>query len=139
VEGARRHGSPRPRQQEELRLIDLPRSPGGLVRADAQCRVPGFDHVAVVGDFGAVSTARAFERHCLRRYRQGTAGHEANIGPPELDAHQQWARDIDFRYRNAIKAPPGDTLMEVLLRRVRFHPRSTEGAAIAADQGAGNS
>lgn len=31
----------------------LPRSPGGLVQADAQCRVPGFEHVYVVGDSGS--------------------------------------------------------------------------------------
>jgi len=31
----------------------LPRSPGGLVQADAQCRVPGFAHVYVVGDSGS--------------------------------------------------------------------------------------
>ncbi len=32
---------------------DLPRSPGGLVQADAQCRVPGFERVYVVGDSGS--------------------------------------------------------------------------------------
>lgn len=32
---------------------DLPRSPGGLLQADAQCRVPGFKHVVVVGDSGS--------------------------------------------------------------------------------------
>lgn len=32
---------------------DLPRSPGGLLRADAQCRVPGRDRVYVVGDSGS--------------------------------------------------------------------------------------
>ena len=31
----------------------LPRSPGGLIQADAQCRVPGFDRVYVVGDSGS--------------------------------------------------------------------------------------
>lgn len=31
----------------------LPRSPGGLLQADAQCRVPGFAHVYVVGDSGS--------------------------------------------------------------------------------------
>ena len=31
----------------------LPRSPGGLLQADAQCRVPGFEHVYVVGDSGS--------------------------------------------------------------------------------------
>ncbi|MCW5635766.1 MAG: FAD-dependent oxidoreductase [Rubrivivax sp.] len=31
----------------------LPRSPGGLVRADGQCRVPGFERVYVVGDSGS--------------------------------------------------------------------------------------
>ena len=31
----------------------LPRSPGGLVRADAQCRVPGQQRVYVVGDSGS--------------------------------------------------------------------------------------
>jgi sulfide:quinone oxidoreductase len=31
----------------------LPRSPGGLVQADAQCRVPGFERVVVVGDSGS--------------------------------------------------------------------------------------
>ncbi len=31
----------------------LPRSPGGLLQADAQCRVAGFDHVYVAGDSGS--------------------------------------------------------------------------------------
>ena len=31
----------------------LPRSPGGLLQADAQCRVPGFEHNYVVGDSGS--------------------------------------------------------------------------------------
>ncbi|ADV00036.1 NAD(P)/FAD-dependent oxidoreductase [Alicycliphilus denitrificans] len=31
----------------------LPRSPGGLVRADAQCRVEGWQHCYVVGDSGS--------------------------------------------------------------------------------------
>ena len=31
----------------------LPRSPGGLVAADAHCRVPGFERVVVVGDSGS--------------------------------------------------------------------------------------
>ncbi len=31
----------------------LPRSPGGLVQADAHCRVPGFTQVYVVGDSGS--------------------------------------------------------------------------------------
>lgn len=32
---------------------DLPRSPGGLVQADAHCRVGGFEHVYVAGDSGS--------------------------------------------------------------------------------------
>ena len=32
---------------------DLPRSPGGLIQADAHCRVPGFERVVVVGDSGS--------------------------------------------------------------------------------------
>jgi sulfide:quinone oxidoreductase len=32
---------------------DLPRSPGGLIKADAQCRVAGFDKVYVAGDSGS--------------------------------------------------------------------------------------
>ncbi|TVQ86105.1 MAG: NAD(P)/FAD-dependent oxidoreductase [Chromatiaceae bacterium] len=32
---------------------DLPRSPGGLLQADAQCRVPGCERVYVVGDSGS--------------------------------------------------------------------------------------
>lgn len=32
---------------------DLPRSPGGLLQADAQCRVPGFARVYVAGDSGS--------------------------------------------------------------------------------------
>ncbi|WP_462320997.1 NAD(P)/FAD-dependent oxidoreductase [Halochromatium sp.] len=32
---------------------DLPRSPGGLVQADGQCRVPGFERTYVVGDSGS--------------------------------------------------------------------------------------
>ena len=32
---------------------ELPRSPGGLIQADAQCRVPGFERVYVVGDSGS--------------------------------------------------------------------------------------
>ncbi len=32
---------------------DLPRSPGGLIQADAQCRVPGFERVYVAGDSGS--------------------------------------------------------------------------------------
>ncbi|MBV5310243.1 NAD(P)/FAD-dependent oxidoreductase [Chromatium okenii] len=31
----------------------LPRSPGGLLQADAQCRVPGFERVYVAGDAGS--------------------------------------------------------------------------------------
>ena len=31
----------------------LPRSPGGLLQADAYCRVPGFERVVVVGDSGS--------------------------------------------------------------------------------------
>jgi len=36
-----------------LDQTDLPRSPGGLVQVDAQCRVPGRSHVYVVGDCGS--------------------------------------------------------------------------------------
>ena len=32
---------------------DLPRSPGGLLQGDAQCRVPGFEQVYVAGDSGS--------------------------------------------------------------------------------------
>ncbi len=32
---------------------ELPRSEGGLVKADAHCRVPGFEHVYVAGDSGS--------------------------------------------------------------------------------------
>ncbi len=32
---------------------DLPRSPGGLIEADAQCRVPGFERVYAAGDVGS--------------------------------------------------------------------------------------
>ncbi|ODS96117.1 MAG: pyridine nucleotide-disulfide oxidoreductase [Lautropia sp. SCN 69-89] len=32
---------------------DLPRSPGGLVQADAQCRVPGRERIYVAGDSGS--------------------------------------------------------------------------------------
>ncbi|MCP4043906.1 MAG: FAD-dependent oxidoreductase [Gammaproteobacteria bacterium] len=32
---------------------DMPRSPGGLVQADAQCRVPGWERVYVAGDSGS--------------------------------------------------------------------------------------
>jgi sulfide:quinone oxidoreductase len=32
---------------------DLPRSPGGMIAADAQCRVAGFDKVYVAGDSGS--------------------------------------------------------------------------------------
>jgi sulfide:quinone oxidoreductase len=32
---------------------DLPRSPGGLIQADAHCRVPGFERVVVAGDSGS--------------------------------------------------------------------------------------
>jgi sulfide:quinone oxidoreductase len=32
---------------------DLPRSPGGLLQADAQCRVPGFERIVVAGDSGS--------------------------------------------------------------------------------------
>jgi sulfide:quinone oxidoreductase len=32
---------------------ELPRSDGGLVKADAHCRVPGFHHLYVVGDSGS--------------------------------------------------------------------------------------
>lgn len=31
----------------------LPRSPGGLIQADAHCRVPGFERTVVVGDSGS--------------------------------------------------------------------------------------
>ncbi len=32
---------------------DLPRSPGGMIRADRHCRVEGFEHVFVAGDAGS--------------------------------------------------------------------------------------
>jgi sulfide:quinone oxidoreductase len=32
---------------------ELPRSPGGLIQADAQCRLPGFERVYVAGDSGS--------------------------------------------------------------------------------------
>jgi sulfide:quinone oxidoreductase len=32
---------------------ELPRSPGGLLQADAQCRVPGLERVYVAGDSGS--------------------------------------------------------------------------------------
>ena len=32
---------------------ELPRSPGGLIQADTQCRVPGFERVYVAGDSGS--------------------------------------------------------------------------------------
>ncbi len=32
---------------------DLPQSPGGLIQADAQCRVPGWERVYVAGDAGS--------------------------------------------------------------------------------------
>jgi sulfide:quinone oxidoreductase len=32
---------------------ELPRSPGGLIQADAHCRVPGFERVYVAGDSGS--------------------------------------------------------------------------------------
>ena len=32
---------------------ELPRSPGGLIQADAQCRVPSFERVYVAGDSGS--------------------------------------------------------------------------------------
>jgi sulfide:quinone oxidoreductase len=32
---------------------ELPRSPGGLIEADAQCRVPGLERVYVAGDSGS--------------------------------------------------------------------------------------
>ncbi|NMM38022.1 MAG: FAD-dependent oxidoreductase [Glaciimonas sp.] len=32
---------------------DLPRSPGGLLQADAHCRIPGYERVYVVGDSGS--------------------------------------------------------------------------------------
>ncbi len=32
---------------------ELPRSPGGLLRADAQCRIEGWEHAYVVGDSGS--------------------------------------------------------------------------------------
>jgi sulfide:quinone oxidoreductase len=36
-----------------LEHSDLPRSPGGLIQADAHCRVPGFERVYVAGDAGS--------------------------------------------------------------------------------------
>lgn len=36
-----------------LEQSSLPRSPGGLIAADAQCRVPGLERVWVVGDSGS--------------------------------------------------------------------------------------
>ncbi|NEV63200.1 NAD(P)/FAD-dependent oxidoreductase [Thiorhodococcus minor] len=36
-----------------LDSTELPRSPGGLLQADAQCRVPGFERVYVAGDSGS--------------------------------------------------------------------------------------
>ena len=37
----------------EFDATDLPRSPGGLLQADAHCRVPGWDRVYVAGDSGS--------------------------------------------------------------------------------------
>ena len=45
-----------PRQFDEYLWFDqtsLPRSPGGLIKADAQCRIGGFPAVYVVGDSGS--------------------------------------------------------------------------------------
>ena len=39
-----------PRQGHDVRAVDRP---GGLLRADAHCRVPGWDRVVVVGDSGS--------------------------------------------------------------------------------------
>lgn len=36
-----------------LDQTSLPRSPGGMIQADAHCRVPGFERVYVVGDAGS--------------------------------------------------------------------------------------
>lgn len=36
-----------------LDQTNLPRSPGGMIQADAQCRVPGFECVYVAGDAGS--------------------------------------------------------------------------------------
>lgn len=36
-----------------LAQTDLPRSPGGMIQADAHCRVPGFERVYVAGDAGS--------------------------------------------------------------------------------------
>ena len=36
---------------------DLPRSPGGLIKADAQCRVAGRERVYVAGDAGPAQAA----------------------------------------------------------------------------------
>ncbi|HRZ23089.1 MAG TPA: FAD-dependent oxidoreductase [Candidatus Contendobacter sp.] len=36
-----------------LEQTELPKSPGGMIRADAQCRVPGWERVYVAGDAGS--------------------------------------------------------------------------------------
>jgi sulfide:quinone oxidoreductase len=36
-----------------LAQSELPQSPGGMIRADAQCRVPGWERVYVAGDSGS--------------------------------------------------------------------------------------
>lgn len=36
-----------------LEQSELPQSPGGMIRADAQCRVPGWERVYVAGDSGS--------------------------------------------------------------------------------------
>ena len=69
---------------------DLPRSPGGLLQADAQCRVPGFERVYVAGDSGSFPgpdwmpkqghmadlQARAAARNLVAEF----AGHEPKAG-----------------------------------------------------------
>lgn len=67
---------------------ELPRSEGGLLKADSHCRVPGFDHVYVAGDSGSfpgpewmpkqAHMADLQAKAAATNLLAGLAGHEAS-------------------------------------------------------------
>ncbi|MGC1954763.1 MAG: FAD-dependent oxidoreductase [Gammaproteobacteria bacterium] len=64
---------------------DLPRSPGGMIQADAHCRVPGFEHVYVAGDAGSFPGPDWLPKQAHMADLQAAAGSENLLA--ELDGH----------------------------------------------------
>ena len=59
---------------------DLPRSPGGLLQADAQCRVPGTERIYVVGDSGSFPGPDWMPKQAHMADLQATAAAENLLG-----------------------------------------------------------